>query len=154
MPSSIDFAELVRTASDAIVACDAAGLVTLWNPAAERIFGFTESEALGQSLDLIIPERQRPRHWHGYHQTMRTGQTRYATDVLRVPALHKDGRTLSIAFTVSLLQSAENRPNAIVAIIRDETARWEQERELRRRLAEAETKINEGAATRSEKVSP
>ena len=153
MPSSIDFAELVRAAGDAIIACDAAGLITLWNPAAQRIFGFTENEALGRSLDLIIPERQRPRHWHGYHETMRTGRTRYSTDVLRVPALHKDGRTLSIAFTVSLLRSAENQPETIVAIIRDETARWAEERDMRRRLAEIEGKISQGDAMRSEKVS-
>ncbi|MHB8886940.1 MAG: PAS domain S-box protein [Methylovirgula sp.] len=145
LPPLIDFAELVRASGDAIVACDAAGLIILWNPAAERIFGFTESEALGQSLDLIIPERQRQRHWDGYHQTMRTGETRYATDVLKVPALHKDGRTLSIAFTVSLLRSADE-PSAIVAIIRDETARWSDERNLRKRLAELEAKLRETAA--------
>ena len=58
----------------------------------ERMFGFTEAEALGQSLDLIIPQRQRQRHWDGYDKTMETGHTKYGTDVLRVPALHKDGR--------------------------------------------------------------
>ncbi|QXX74805.1 PAS domain S-box protein [Methylovirgula sp. HY1] len=147
MLPSIDFAELVRAAGDAIVACDGAGLIILWNPAAERIFGFSESEALGQSLDLIIPERQRQRHWHGYHQTMRTGETRYATDLLKVPALHKDGRTLSIAFTVSLLQSAD-RPAAIVAIIRDETARWTDERNLRKRVAELESQLSEASGVK------
>jgi PAS domain S-box-containing protein len=147
MLPSIDFVELVRAAGDAIVACDGAGLIILWNPAAERIFGFSESEALGQSLDLIIPERQRQRHWHGYHQTMRTGETRYATDVLKVPALHKDGRTLSIAFTVSLLQSAD-RPAAIVAIIRDETARWTDERNLRKRVAELESQLSEASGVK------
>ncbi len=147
MLPSIDFAELVKAAGDAIVACDGAGLIILWNPAAERIFGFSESEALGQSLDLIIPERQRQRHWHGYHQTMRTGETRYAADVLKVPALHKDGRTLSIAFTVSLLQSAD-RPAAIVAIIRDETARWTDERNLRKRVAELESQLSEASGVK------
>ncbi len=148
MPSPIDFAALVRAAGDAVIACDAGGQITLWNPAAERIFGFAESEALGRSLDLIIPERQRQRHWDGYHQTMRTGQTRYATDVLRVPALHKDGRTLSIAFTVALLQSTDDRPAAIVAIIRDETARWTEERNLRKRLTELEAKLRETSRVR------
>ncbi len=143
MQSPIDLAELVRAAGDAIIACDPEGLIALWNPAAERIFGFSEAEALGQSLDLIIPERQRQRHWDGYHQTMRTGTTRYATDVLRVPALHKDGRTLSIAFTVSLLQSAEGRPSAIVAIIREETARFAEERKLRKELGELEARLRE-----------
>jgi PAS domain S-box-containing protein len=143
MLSAIDLTQLVAAAGDAIIAADASGVIKLWNPAAERIFGFTESEALGQSLDLIIPERQRQRHWDGYHQTMRTGQTRYGANVLRVPAVHKDKHALSIAFTVSLLYSAENTVAAIVAIVRDETSRWNEECELRRRLAELEAKISQ-----------
>jgi PAS domain S-box-containing protein len=140
MHSAIDFKQLVEAVGDAIVVCDANGAITLWNPAAERLFGFAESEALGQSLDLIIPERQRQRHWDGYHKTMQTGQTRYGNDVLRVPALHKDGRALSIAFTVAMLFSAEKKVTAIIAIIRDETARFSEERSLRKRLAELEAK--------------
>jgi PAS domain S-box-containing protein len=140
MHSDIDFKQLVNAVGDAIVVCDASGAITFWNPAAERLFGFAEQEALGQSLDLIIPERQRQRHWDGYNKTMQTGQTRYGNDVLRVPALHKDGRTLSIAFTVAMLFSAEKSVTAIIAIIRDETARFSEERSLRKRLAELEGK--------------
>jgi PAS domain S-box-containing protein len=140
MQSEIDFKQLVESVGDAIVVADAKGAITLWNPAAERIFGFTESEALGKSLDLIIPERQRQRHWDGYHKTMQTGETRYGSDVLRVPALHKDGRPLSIAFTVALLYAPEGKVTAIAAVIRDETSRWSEERNLRRRLAELEAK--------------
>lgn len=140
MHSAIDFQQLVNAVGDAIVVCDASGAITFWNPAAERLFGFAEQEALGQSLDLIIPERQRQRHWDGYNKTMQTGQTRYGNDVLRVPALHKDGRTLSIAFTVAMLFSAEKTVTAIIAIIRDETARFSEERSLRKRLAELEGK--------------
>ncbi|MHB1238283.1 MAG: PAS domain-containing protein [Gallionella sp.] len=140
MHSTIDFKQLVEAVGDAIVVCDAKGAITFWNPAAERLFGFAEHEALGRSLDLIIPERQRQRHWDGYNKTMRTGQTRYGNDVLRVPALHKDGRTLSIAFTVAMLFSAEKAVTAIIAIIRDDTARFNEERVLRKRLAEFEAK--------------
>jgi len=140
MHSTIDFQQLVNAVGDAIVVCDANGAITFWNPAAERMFGFAEQEALGQSLDLIIPERQRQPHWDGYHKTMQTGQTRYGNDVLRVPALHKDGRTLSIAFTVAMLFSADKTVTAIIAIIRDETARFSEERSLRKRLAELEGK--------------
>jgi len=114
------------------------GSITLWNPAAERMFGFTQSEALGNSLDLIIPERLRGRHWDGYHKTMATGETRYGNDVLRVPATHKDGRALSIAFTVALLHSPQNELTGIVAVIRDETSRFQEDRLLRKRLAELE----------------
>lgn len=144
MQASVDFRQLVEGAGDAIMVCDAAGAIVLWNPAAERIFGFTEAEALGRSLDLIIPERQRQRHWDGYHKTMDTGITRYGADLLRVPALHKDGRTLSIAFTVSMLFSPQRQVSGIVAIVRDETARFAEERKLRARLLEAETTIKEG----------
>lgn len=139
MPSStVDLNQLVAGAGDAIMVCDAAGAITLWNRAAERIFGFTEAEALGQSLDIIIPMRQRQRHWDGYHKTMETAVTKYGADVLRVPALHKDGHTLSIAFTVSMLFSEDHQVCGIVAIVRDETARFAEERKLRARLVEVE----------------
>ena len=120
MHSEVDLKQLVEAVGDALVVSDAQGSITLWNPAAERMFGHTESEALGQSLDIIIPQRQQQRHWDGYHKTMATGITRYGSDVLRVPAVHKDGHTLSIAFTVALLQGPDGQVSAIVAAIRDE----------------------------------
>ena len=142
MRTEVDCAQLVAASGDAVVVSDISGLITLWNPAAERMFGFTEEDALGASLDLIVPERQRKRHWDGYAETMRTGETKYGTTLLRVPALHKDGRTLSIAFTVALLFSESNIATQCVAVIRDETIRWAEERELRRRVAELETKVS------------
>ena len=143
MPSStVDLNQLVAGAGDAIMVCDAEGAITLWNKAAERIFGFTEAEALGQSLDIIIPMRQRQRHWDGYHKTMETAVTKYGADVLRVPASHKDGHTLSIAFTVSMLFSEDHQVSGIVAIVRDETARFAEERKLRARLVEVEAATN------------
>ena len=134
MKSEFELHQLVEAIGDAVIVADRNGAIALWNPAAERIFGFTETEALGRSLDLIIPERQREKHWNGYNQTMQTGQTRYATDILRVPALHKDGQRLSIAFTVALLYSAENEVTGIAAVVRDETTRFKEERDLRKRL--------------------
>ena len=140
MNTTIDSHQLVSAIGDAVVVCDAGGAITLWNPAAEYLFGFTESEALGQSLDLIVPERLRQRHWDGYHKTMETGVTRYGHDVLRVPALHKDGRSLSIAFTVAMLYSDDKKVSGIASVIRDETARFNDDRALRKRLAELEAK--------------
>ena len=139
-PEKIDFEQLVASIGDAIIVADASGAITLWNPAAERIFGFTQSEALGQSLDLIIPQRLQQRHWEGYHKTMQTGHTRYGNDLLRVPAVDKDGRPLSIAFTVALLYSETHAITGIAAVIRDDTARFNEERSLRKRLAELEAK--------------
>lgn len=143
MQSNVDLKQLVAGAGDAIMVADAQGAITLWNQAAERIFGFTEAEALGKSLDLIIPERQRGRHWDGYQKTMDTGITKYGADLLRVPALHKEGHTLSIAFTVSMLFSEDRKVTGIVAIVRDETARFAEERKLRARLVEVEARSKE-----------
>lgn len=141
MQSTTDFRQLVEAVGDAIVASDASGAITLWNPAAQRMFGYTESEALGQSLDIIIPQRQQQRHWDGYHKTMATGQTKYGNDVLRVPAVHKDGSARSIAFTVALLHSPDQKVSAIVAVIRDETSRFAEDRNLRKRLMELESQL-------------
>ena len=141
MQSTIDFKQLVEAVGDAIVASDASGAITLWNPAAQRMFGFTETEALGQSLDIIIPQRQQQRHWDGYQKTMATGQTKYGNDVLRVPAVHKDGHTMSIAFTVALLPAPDGKVGAIVAVIRDESKRFAEDRVLRKRLMELETQV-------------
>ena len=138
MSSTIDLERLVQAAGDAIIAADPEGTIVSWNPAAERIFGFTAQEVLGQTLDLIIPERFRARHWDGYKQVMRTGQTKYGTEVLRVPARHKDGRPLSIGFTVALLSREDGDTEAIAAIVRDETSRWNEERSLRERLRKLE----------------
>jgi PAS domain S-box-containing protein len=138
MQSAIDFEQLANAIGDAVVISDAAGDITYWNPAATRMFGYTQEEALGKTLDVIIPERLRGRHWEGYHKTMATGQTRYGNDVLRVPAVDKAGRSLSIAFTVALLHSPQGELNGIVAVIRDETARFQEERALKKRIAELE----------------
>ena len=138
--ANLDFAAFVDAAADAIIAAGADGRILLWNRAAARIFGYTADEALGQSLDLIIPERFRARHWDGYQRVMASGQTKYGSEVLRVPAEHRDGHSLSIAFTVTLLELPEGRGRAIAAIMRDETARWNEERDLRRRLADLEAK--------------
>ncbi|MBS0444378.1 MAG: PAS domain-containing protein [Proteobacteria bacterium] len=145
MSSAVDFDQLVAALGDAIVVSDAHGAITAWNPAAERIFGYTAAEAMGRSLDIIIPERLRKRHWDGYEQSMATGETRYGTTVLKVPAVNKAGDALSIAFTVGMLYSEDRKVTGIVAAIRDETARFNEERALRKRLAELEALANSAA---------
>ena len=145
MKTDIDLHQLVSAVGDAMVVCDAVGLITLWNPAAERMFGHSENQALGKSLDLIIPQRQQQRHWDGYHKTMQTGITRYGNDVLRVPAVHKDGHTLSIAFTVALLHAPDGTLSNIVAVIRDESSRFAEDRALRKRLMELESQLPKAA---------
>jgi len=130
--------ELVHRLADAVIVADAAGTIVYWNAAAERVFGWPAETAVGQTLDLIVPERQRARHWEGYERVMATGITKYGDDLLRVPSLHADGERRSIAFTVSLLTDAAGAITGIAAVIRDETDRWRDEQELRRQLAEAQ----------------
>ena len=120
MQTDIDLNALVAAVGDGVMVCDASGAITLWNPACERLFGHTEAEVLGKTMDMIIPERLRKRHWEGYEKTMATGITKYGHDVLRVPAIDKLGRSLSIAFTVAMLYSPDGKVSAIAAIIRDE----------------------------------
>jgi PAS domain S-box-containing protein len=141
MNSAVDFRQLVAAVGDAIIASDAGGAITLWNPGAVRMFGYSEAEALGRNLDIITPDRLRKRHWDGYHKSMETGTTKYGNDLLRVPALHKDGSAMSIAFTVAMLFDEAHKVSAVVAVIRDETARFNDDRALRKRLAELEAQL-------------
>jgi PAS domain S-box-containing protein len=142
-------AEVLRAAGDGVVVADADGRIAVWNAAAERIFGWTAEEAVGESLDLIIPERNRNAHWGGYEKVMATGQTRYGEELLRVPALHRDGSRRSIAFTVALLTGSEGRVRGIAAVIRDETARRAEEQELRKRVASLEAAAAGGSGERT-----
>ena len=141
MQTPLDCTQLVESLGDAVIASDPSGAINLWNPSATRMFGFTEAEALGKSLDIIIPQRQQQRHWDGYHKTMETGITKYGNDVLRVPAVHKDGHTLSIAFTVAMLHTPDGKISAIVAVVRDESARFAEDRALKKRLTELEMQV-------------
>jgi PAS domain S-box-containing protein len=145
MPPSSDIdphqiaAALLSTRSDAVVAADRDNIIRFWNPGAERIFGHAAGDAIGQSLDLIIPERLRQRHWDGFRHTMETGRSRYGEgEMLSVPALRRDGATISVEFTIVPLKSDGGQMTGIIAIMRDVTKRFEEVRALRRKLTEAE----------------
>ncbi|WP_343311950.1 PAS domain S-box protein [Ancylobacter crimeensis] len=130
-------AALLDSAADAVVASDAAGDIVLWNAGAERIFGFTEDEALGRSLDIIIPEPFRARHWEGYRETVASGVSRYgAGDMLAVPGLRKDGARISLEFTIVLVKDAAGTVSGMVASLRDVTARFEEMKALRKAVRE------------------
>jgi PAS domain S-box-containing protein len=135
------YRQIVDGAAEAIVVADPSGMIRYWNGGAEAIFGHAAAEAIGQSLDLIIPEAQRGRHWDGYRHVMETGTTRYSDALLAVPALHRDGRRLSIEFHVTLLRAPNGAPSGIAAIIRDVTERWLEVRALRRRLRDLEDEL-------------
>jgi PAS domain S-box-containing protein len=120
-------ADVLRELADAVVITDADGRITFWNDAATRLFGWPADEAVGQTLDLVVPEHLRDRHWAGYRRAMASGRLAVGDRVLEVPARHRDGRALSIALTVSLVRGpAGARPRGTAAVIRDDTGRWQE----------------------------
>lgn len=137
VPAEI-YRQIVDEASDAILFSDREGIIRLWNRGCQSVLGYSASEAIGQSLDLIIPERLRSSHWQGYHRVMETGVTRYGADLLSVPALHKDGHQLSCAFSIVMLTDAQGKPLGVASIMRDVTAAYERDKALKKRLAELE----------------
>ena len=130
--------QIVDKAADAIIFADTEGIIRLWNDGAEAIFGYPPAEALGQSLDLIVPEKLRERHWEGYRKVMAAGKTKYGKETLAVPAITKGDNRISIEFTIVLVTNDSGEPLGTAAIIRDVTERFLKEKELKKRLAELE----------------
>jgi PAS domain S-box-containing protein len=135
---------IVDGAADAVLFAGRDGTIRFWNAGAEAMFGWSAAEAVGQSLDLIIPERLRPRHWENWDRVMDTGQTRYAREVLAVPAITKSGATISIEFTIGLVRDESGAILGPAAIIRDVSARFQRDKELRLRLKELENRAGRG----------
>jgi PAS domain S-box-containing protein len=136
--------KIVEETQEAIIFADRSGVIRLWNAGAQEIFGYSADEAMGQTLDLIIPERLRARHWEGYHDVMATGRTRYGRELLAVPALRKDGTRISLEFTIVLLRDNKGEIVGTAALIREVTARWQQEKALKERLAALEATVKSG----------
>ncbi len=147
MTENTDSAWLYRKIAEdspiGILYADRDGMIRFWNRGAELIFGHTAQDAIGQSLDLIVPEKQRPRHWEGWNRVMETGVTKYGSDVLAVPALRKDGTRISIEFYILLLRAPDGELRGAVAMVQDVTARWQQQKELRSRIAALEASTAE-----------
>jgi PAS domain S-box-containing protein len=132
----------------AVIFTDREGIVRLWNHGAEAMFGWTAADTVGKSMDMMIPEKHKARHWEGYDRVMQTGVTKYGREMLAVPALTKDGRRISIEFNIALLKDEGGRVLGAAATIIDVSARWESDKALRTRLNELEAKVKqlEGAA--------
>ena len=127
---------ILSTSTDAIIAADRKGIIRFWNPGAERIFGYTGEDAIGRSLDIIIPERLRARHWDGYRHVIEGGESRYGQgDVLAVPGITKSGAIVSLEFTIMPLRGTTGGLIGLAAIMRDVTTRFEEMRALKRTLA-------------------
>ena len=139
--------QIVDGANDAILFADKEGVIRLWNAGAESVFGHTESEALGQTLDLIIPERFRERHWEGFNAAMTTGSTKYSRDLLAVPAVSKDEGRRSIEFSMVILTDGDGAPIGAAAIVREVSERRQREKELTDRIGDLEARLGEGSST-------
>jgi PAS domain S-box-containing protein len=129
---------IVFESRDAIIFADREGRIRLWNKGAEAMFGYRAAEVMGQDLAVIIPEKLRDRHNQGYRRVMATGVSRYAKELLAVPGLKKDASRISLEFTITLVKDDEGAVLGAAALIRDVTARWQRDQELKRRLAELE----------------
>ena len=141
----VDPLRVLDGSPDAILIADREGKVRYWNAAAVRVFGFPAAEALGASMDFMIPERLRGRHWDGWETTMRTGVTRYGEgQLLAVPALHRDGRQLSIEFSIQLLKDGDGRIEWVAAIFRDVTERFQREKALRAQIKALQAQVDAG----------
>src|SRR5713226_373183 len=136
---------VVEDSQIAIIFADRDGIIHFWNSGAEAMFGYPAEEAGGQTLDMIVPERQRARHWEGYHRVMATGVTKYGRDLLAVPAMTKDGRRISVEFSIALLRGPSGEMLGSAAIMVDVTARWQKQKELRERLAALEARLEQAS---------
>lgn len=131
-------AALVGGRSEAIIVAGRDGMIRIWNLGAERMFGFTQAQAVGSSLDLIIPESLRARHWKAWDRFIETGESKYSDgELLRVPGQHADGHRLSLEFTITPVTAADGSLLALAALLRDQTARFDEMKALRQRLADA-----------------
>jgi PAS domain S-box-containing protein len=132
---------IVAGADDAVILADRDGIIRLWNAAAERILGFPAQQALGSTLDLIIPEKHRETHWRGYDRVMASGETKYAGSLLAVPALTAEGTRISVEFTVTLVRDEAGAVEGIAAIMRDVSERYEKQRALRSELRNLRARV-------------
>jgi len=127
---------IVTESRDAIIFADREGRIRLWNIGAEAMFGYRAAEVMGLDLGVLIPEKLRDRHNEGYRRVMASGVSRYATELLAVPGLKKDGSRISLEFTITLIKDDAGATLGAAALIRDVTARWQRDQELKKSLGE------------------
>jgi PAS domain S-box-containing protein len=121
-----------------VIFADREGIVRVWNAGAERIFGFAATDAIGQNLDIIIPESLRDAHWQGYDRALAAGDTKYRGQSLPTKALKSDGSTIYVELSFAIVHGRDGAVIGALAHARDITERFERDRALRRRLRELE----------------
>ena len=129
---------LVEQAPDAMIFADGDGVIRVWNEAASRVFGHASEAALGQSLDLIIPEQFREAHWKGFDRALEDGRTKYEGKALPTRSVRADGETIYVELSFAIIRDDDGEVIGSLAQARDITERREQERATRARLKELE----------------
>jgi PAS domain S-box-containing protein len=132
---------IVTAAPIGIVFANRGGIIELWNPAAEAVFGYNSEEAVGQSLDLIIPKDLREAHWRGYRAAMTSGQTKYSGQMLATRSRHKDGRKIYVELAFGIIKSDSEQILGALALARDITRRYTEEKSIRERMIELERQL-------------
>jgi len=132
------YGQIIEESSDGVLFADRRGVIRVWNSGAERMFGIAAEEAIGQSLDLIIPENLRSRHWEGYFRVMESGDTKYRTGLLTSPGMRRDGSRISLEFSMSVVRDDNGEVVGCASILRDVTTRWQKEKEMRERMKSLE----------------
>jgi PAS domain S-box-containing protein len=140
------YGTIIEESSDAFLFADQQGIIRMWNSGAERMFGIEKGEAIGQSLDLIIPEKLRGRHWDGYRRVMESGETKYRTGLLSSPGVRKDGSRISLEFSMTIVRSEDGEVVGCSSVIRDVTASWQKEKDLTERLRALEERLQPNPA--------
>jgi PAS domain S-box-containing protein len=136
---------IVETASEAIIFAGTDGVIRLWNRGAELLFGHSANEAIGQSLDLIIPERLRAAHWEAFDRSLKSGETKYKDRVLTTRSMHKNGDKLYVDLSFGLLRDTAGVPVGAFAIGRDCTARYLSDAAQRSRIKDLEAQLADSA---------
>lgn len=131
-------ARLFAETHEAIIYASRDGIIRLWNPGAEEMFGWPAGEAIGRALDIIVPEKHREPHWSGWDRVMETGVTRYGSEPLKVPGIRRDGTTISLEFSITILKGDGGDIEGVAAFLRDVSAAWEEKKALHARLRELE----------------
>jgi PAS domain S-box-containing protein len=127
--------ELLRDMAEALVFADTGGVIRAWNPGAEAVFGYSAADAIGRNLDLIIPENLRQAHWRGFERAIAEGATRHGRRAMITRALHATGDKLYVDMSFAVVRDCSGAVIGAVAVARDATERYLEERRLRERLA-------------------
>ncbi|MFB1010207.1 MAG: PAS domain S-box protein [Thiopseudomonas sp.] len=123
---------IIEQSSDALIYSATDGTIQRWNAASEQLFGFSKADAMGQSLDIIIPEHLREAHWRGFDAAVASGQLKLSGKPTLTRALHRDGHKIYVEMTFALVKNEAGEVQGSVSMARDVTERIEKEKAARK----------------------